>query len=577
MRKAVLGAMGALCGVVLSGCGPEDLVEENADTRLAKAQQALTPPQIPDLCTRFPTFCNGGGPTLGEPVLGRGWNAVSDRDLPSLLSCLETFTKANGGLNAPRVSSSVQFVSDVADIKEVMRFDARVNGGLPGGAVPVSGSLYGEASRTVTAKQSTINLVVHTRVEFAPGRITSTPRLTTAALQRFDGSGPAAFRAMCGDRYAEQVAMGAEYMAVFKISSSNTTVQSEIKAQLLASLGSAPTTGQAVRAVATATNGNVNAGINSNGSLSTTVNNTRVNIEISMLQNGGPLAENPTSMQQIINRFTSFPSSLTSESELAPMTVTLKPWNQTANFGTRAQFALGDSSTALSRVLGPAYAAYFDAYNELSFAVDNANSGMFFPFDVNAASRLMNDVAIKLLDIEDAINACGASGCTEATTRRLLGGGWETIRSELPIRKQLYVVTGTQFLNAATNANVLSVGAPDGWTTSPGGCKIDEDENNPTYRNFVRIWSASGVGGSNCRFKLFQNGRLAAPWQIEDVNAALSQSEIVRMPTSDNLLMDLKQLSLPWSVPVSYVRSVTLAGPQGDPAASPWRAAIRRR
>lgn len=563
--------MGAMCGVMLVGCGPDGEAEA---ARVKAAHQALLPPLDP--CRLNPKLCDSGLTNPGA-TLGRGWNAVSDQDLPSHLSCLDAFSTVDPGLTGAVVSSRVRFVSDVADVKNVLQVDARVSGGLPGAKIPVSGSVFGDMGRTATATTSAVQLLVHTRIEFNPHRITSVPRVTSGALSRFDTNGAAAFRAQCGDRYVEQLAMGAEYLAIFKISSTNTSVQSHVKANLSAQLGANPNPTQAIQAVAAATGADLSGGLSANGSITGSVDNTRVVVEVDVLQRGGPTAPNPTSLQDAINRFRDFPSSVTRATELKPMTVTLKPWTQTANFGTRQPFSLSNPSSALSRVFGPAYAAWLDAYNELAFALSSSGSNMYFAFDVDAARALMDEAAVKLLDLEQAIDECGAdAACTEASARALIGGDWQTVRAQLPVRKQLYRLTGRQFKQVTDSVNALSSGAIDGWTTAPAPCHIDFDDADPLKRDSIRIWTNSGVAGAGCRYKLFQGGRLISPWLINSMTTDFDQSTLVRMSTPGNLRLELTQFAWPWLWPVSYVDEVVLAGPQGDPAGEPWRTSVTR-
>lgn len=557
-------------GLLTLGCGPE---AEVGPERVRAAHEALLPPI--SLCTTKPQLCAGGVQNTGA-ILGRGWNLISDQDLPSLLSCLEPFSTSSPGLTGPVVTSKVTFLSDVSDVKDVLQLDARVSGGLPAADIPVSGSVFGDMGRTARATTSAVQLLVHTKVEFNPTRITSTPRVTAGALSRFDGSGAAAFRTLCGDRYVEQVAMGAEFLAVIRVSSTNTSVQSHVKANLSAAIGANATAEQTIGAVASATGVSRNGLLSANGSITGSVSNTQVEVQLEVLQRGGPLANNPTSLNELISRFQSFPTSITSESQLRPMRVVLKPYGQTANFGTRTAFSMTDASSSLSRVLGPAYAAYMDAYNELSFALSQSGSNMYFPFDQTAAATLMDEAAIKLLDIEQEIEACGGgASCTEALERATIGTDWVTLRSRLPVRKQLYVLTGKQFKSVTDGVNALSSGAIDGYASAPAPCHIDFDDD-PTLRNAIRVWTNSGVAGSGCRFKLFQRGRLVSPWQLHAVDADLDDSTLVRFPTSSNLRMELTQFAYPWLWPVSYVKTVTLAGPQGDPAGEPWRTAVER-
>lgn len=562
-----------MAGAVLAsaGCGPEDAMDES--TRVAAAREALLPPQ--SICTTHPNLCTPLPISNPHPALSRGWNLISDQDTPSLLSCLEPPTVSAQTLNGARVTTSVKFVSDVTDVKDTLQLDARIAGGLPQASIPVSGSLFGDVGRTTTAKSTAIQLLVHTRVEYAPQRITSVPRLTAGALQRFDTNGAVAFRDLCGDRYVEQVTMGASFYAVVKLSSNVTSVQSHLRANLLANVSNGDAPDQAVKKALEA----VNAGgsISANGSVTGSFNNTAVEVSIELQQLGGPVANNPLSVPDLLERLRTFPTSITTVSQLVPMGMTLKPYAQSANFGTRQVFAMGDASTSLTRVLGPAYAAYFDAYQELDFALSHSSS-LFFPFNASTAAALMDECAVKLLDIESLIERCGAGeACTEAQMRSAIGTSWQTLRSRLPLRKQLFKVTGKAFMEQAQLRGALSTATAEGFAGNMEPCVLDINETaaTTTLRNSVRMFSRAALPGtSSCRYRLFNNGSLRAPWNIEAIDADLTESTITRMPTATNLRLDVTQRAQPWHWPVSYVKTLTLAGPE-EQSPDAWRAAVQ--
>ena len=574
-RIVVVGLLASLAG---SGCGPQEELESDPRAeRLAAAKQALLPPSGPDLppidpCFLDPNACTNLFTNI-HPTVGRGWNLISDQDQPSKLSCLQSYSMSAPSLTSPGVSSRVSFVSDARTIKDKLQLDARVSGGLPAADVPVSGSIYGNMSRTATATTSTVQLMVYSKVTYAPVRVTSVPKLTTGALAKFDTEGAVAFRNACGDAYVEEAVMGAELFGIIKISSSDTSLQSTLKAGISAGLGSTPTPAQAAQAVSTATNTGLNASFGADGSLTKTINGSQVTIEMEFFQNGGPLQANPISLQELINRFQNFPVTITSVSDLRVVGVGLKPYSQTSNFGTRLAFAMSDSSSALSRVLGPAYLAYLDAYNELAFALQHTGTGAYFPFNAANAAALMDEAALKILDIEELIESCGTGqGCTEQQVTAAVGTQWINIRSLLPVRRQLYVLTGQQFKSGTDGANVISTSTIN-WATAPAPCRIDTTLSVP---GAVRIWTVGGVGGGNCTFRLFDGGELSGLWNVHSFNLELdSQSTLERAPTKADLTMRINVYSYPWYNGRAYLHGVTLAGPQGDPAAEPWRAAIR--
>ena len=141
------------------------------------------------------------------------------------------------------------------------------------------------------------------------------------------------------------------------------------------------------------------------------------------------------------------------------------------------------------------------------------------------------------------------------------------------MRKQFYTVLASDFKDAAALKGAISTKAADGYTTG-GACTIDTDSAKAAGN--VRIWTASGIGGSGCRYKLFNGGSLAAPWQVFAMSSDFTDSlnSVVHMPSASDLTLELTQFSWPWHFTRAYVYTITLAGPQGDDAAQPWRDAI---
>lgn len=563
----------------LAACAPEggdfDIQDELATVPMGGSPDAIArrdrlgglPTNIDfDLCATNPSIC--------YPLMGRGWNAVTDTDGPSLLTCLEAFSVSNPGLTGATVTSKVRFATSTVDVKDSMRIDGRVSGSVPAGEVPVAGSLFGEASRTAKATQSALTLLVHTKIEFAPLRISSVPKVSATALSRFDVDGRTAFRNLCGDRFVESITMGAEFFAVIQMSSSNTSVQSKLKASLSAALGSGQNPATAVDTTLDTVNANPNAQLGVNGSVTGSFQGSAVEVRIEVLQRGGSITTNPTTPQEIITRFALFPSLVTSQSQLVPMGFGLMSYTQASNWGTRTPFSILGATDAVTQVLGPAYAAYFDAYNELAFALSHTGSNMYFPFDENAAAALMNESALKLAAIESELDRCGRGGvCNATTAANVAGTQWPTLRSRLPVRKQLYKVASKTFMDGAALRGAISTKGWEGYGTG-GSCNIDTDLAQPTGN--VRIWTASGVGGTGCRYKLFNRGRLTGLWDVHAMNFDFSRSgnTMDKLPSKDDLTLSLYQFSLPWQFAKGYTFDITLAGPAGDETSEPWRQAI---
>ena len=218
-----------------------------------------------------------------NPDIGKGWNLVGDTDQPSLNTCLQPFTVSSPGLSGAVITSHVRFASSTSEVQSAMDFGGRVSGGVAG-AVPVTGSIFGDASRTVSANQSALTLMAYTKIEFAPRRLNSAPALTDDALARFDNNGPVAFRNLCGDRYVESVTMGAEYLAVIQMSSSDTSVQSSLKTSLTAALGGSQDPSAAVGTAISAAGASPGAQIGVGGSLNGHFHGTSVDIRIDVLQ-----------------------------------------------------------------------------------------------------------------------------------------------------------------------------------------------------------------------------------------------------------------------------------------------------
>ena len=565
-RSRIVTALTA-CLFGLAACGPD---AARPSPMLRKSSAYLQPPTMFANCNTNPSQ------PICTPEMGRGWNLISDTDSPSLLTCLQPYTIDDPGLVGATTTSHVEFVSSTTAVSDTMDADARVSGAVPA-SIPVSGSVFGDASRTVKANNGAITLMVYSKVEYAPRRLHGTPLVTDAALSTFDTNGAVAFRNLCGDRYVESVTMGGELLASIQIYTSSTSVQSKLKGALTAALGTTQDPSQAIGKAISTAGADANAQLSTSGSLSGSFQGSTVSVSIDFLQRGGGVSTNPISPQDIMDRFVAFPTMVTTRANLVPVGMGLQQFTQAANFGARSPFSVGSTTNALMQVLGPAYSAYFNAYNELSFFLENNTSNMYFAFDSVTAGNMLDDAANHLAIIEAEIDRCAGANpspaCTVTYESSFLGTAWTTLRSKLPVRKQFYTVTASDFKDAAALKGAISTKAADGYTTG-GSCNIDTDSAKAAGN--VRIWTASGIGGSGCRYKLFNGGSLAAPWQVFAMSSDFTDSlnTVVHMPSASDLTLELTQFSWPWHFTRGWVYTITLAGPQGDDAAQPWRDAI---
>jgi hypothetical protein len=160
--------------------------------------------------------------------------------------------------------------------------------------------------------------------------------------------------------------------------------------------------------------------------------------------------------------------------------------------------------------------------------------------------------------------------------------------SQLPVRKQFYDVGAKGFMEAARQRGVDSGGVviADGPLNTKGAvmCVIDQKEGwdvpgLPTA-HYVRVWTARGVTGTSCRFRMFDGGKLRAPWDIHKTDFDIDgpNQTLEKAPNRSDLTLRSKQVSPLASFnsdTQAILRSLVLIGPAGDPATEPWRQAIR--
>lgn len=566
---------------LLAACGgPEQQAElASSDTLLGPT----TPPQLELGCIAALgcriTRAEGEAAPI-QAHLGRGWNEISDTDTPSYFSCLEPFTQSSASLTGIQIESSFELVSSSQTLHDVLNIDGRVSGSAPTAPVPVSGSIGGNILNDATAHQDAINLVVRTKVRFTPQRITSTPRLSATALSRYDNSGAAAFRNLCGDRFVDEVIPGGEYIALMQFSSSSSDVQRTLKARINAAIGSAQNSGQAVQAAVQEANLPLSLGIDGGGSSTSTFQGSTLEVRIQTIQRGGSDKSNATTIQQIINKFAAFPTTITTLADTAVVGVHLANYTAVPNFGTRTIFNMSDSSSAVSLILGPRYLHYHNVYNQLDFALQNQNNDMYFSFNVTNAENLRDQAAQKILDVEAAVERCASNTrCTTAEMQTLFPTGFAP-SSQLPKRKQFYRVAGKTFMDATIEKGAVATFTKD--LNVGGSCHIDQDITPPLPpAGHFRVWTGRGLTGTTCRFRIMDGARLTGLWNIHTMNANIPISDnqqITHSPEKSDLSLKLVQTS-PF---VSFAPDTTavvnhfiLVGPEGDPALEPWRNAIR--
>lgn len=585
LRRSLLFSVLAFSWV---GCGP-DLEGEEPPAMSAQALTALKPtlkkPPFRFDCRTTPwaPVCQLAATRDSSKVdshLGRGWNEISDQDVPSFYSCLETFSVSDPGLVGPTVTSSFRVVSSSKELKDELNFDGRVSGSAPTQSVPVSGSLEGQVLRLASAHQNAVNVVVRTQITFEPVRISSTPVVKSSALTRFDTLGPRAFRDLCGDRFVEQVTRGAEFIAVLQIYSSDTATQSKLLGRLQFDIGNALSGEEALTKAVDATGAGLNASVNTGGSFTSSFDGKDIEVRIETLQRGGSVLSNVTTVSDLLTRYQDFPAQVTQKAHTVTMGVRLQSYGSLPSFGARQPFSMSGTSNAVNLVLAPAYMRYLDAYNQLAFALANVGRDMYFNFDLNAANALLSDVSDKLLLIESEVDRCSRdSGCTVAGEQALVATNWNQLLSQLPVRKQYYTVTAKDFKAAADLAGALSSGTPE--FTLGGQCVIDEDTTPPMPPpGHFRVWTLRGLSGTACNYELFKGGRLHSPWAIHRFDYEMTQNAnqtLQKSPSANDLALRFRQVSPVASFQPdtqAIFHRIVLAGPAGNPDSEPWRNAI---
>lgn len=576
MQISRLQLITILTAAGMTACGgPEGAAEE------AQGEAIITPPRasLPPLPCAVLGSCRisreEGEAAPIQAHLGRGWNEVSDTDTPSYFSCLEPFGQSTVRLTNPIITSSFELVSSSITLNDTLDLDARVSGAVPG--VPVSGSLGGSLLQKATAHQDSINLLVRTTVQYAPQRITTTPRVSASALARFDGAGPRAFRDLCGDRFVDQVTPGGEYVAIIQISSADSTAQRTMKARLSAAIGASASGGEAVAAAVE--EANIPLELDVGGTADTTVESAQFSVRIDTLKRGGNTRVNATTIREVIQEFANFPASIQTVDDTAVMGVHLARYTAIPNFGTRRPFSVSDASSAVSLVLAPRYVHYLDVYNQLNFALENQANDMYFPFDAVAVADLRDQAAENLLAVEAAVDTCASgNGCTVADAQLAFPTNFAPSAS-LPKRKQFYKVLAKALMDATSEAGASSSFTAD--ANLGGSCHIDQDTTPPMpAAGHVRVWTGRGLSGTTCRYSLMRGARLTGLWDVHsiDQNIPVSNNQrITHSPEKSDLRFGIVQTSpLASFAPdtTAVIHHFILVGPEGDPSREPWRAAI---
>lgn len=581
--------------VLITGCTAADDGDDSEEgvtlqqsDALALRGKMLKKPRLPARCrtgSKLP-LCKllAGEPSFGGPVdehLGRGWNDISDLDAPSYYSCLEPITVSDPGLTRPTVESKFHFASTTETLFQSLSLDARVSGTDPTKTVPVAASVGGTMLQTATAHRNAINIVLHSKVTFGPKRISATPRMAAGALERFDRSGPRAFRDLCGDRYVESVTPGGEFFAVVQITSSNAKTQSDLRARLSAAFAAGDDAGAALQKVVNATNLGDGAGINLGGSSRATSDVGAVEVRIETLQRGGSDLSIPTTIAELRSRFASFPTSITSARQTAVMGIRTASYKALPTFGTRTPFSVTDASSSVNRILAPRFVQWLDLYNEATYAL--ANPSRFFTFDSVVVTRLQQKASDALTQIESTLDACGTgAACAEGTMRTTVPDPSAEL-GRLPLRKQRYVITAERFRAAAEAAGALTKFERK-WGN--GQCIVDKDTSPPVPPpGHFRVWTSRGLSlpDTRCHFKLFSGGFLRAPWQVDslDYDIRLSENQVIEHVSNErDLTFEFEQVSpfVSFAPDTSAVfNGITLLGPAGDESDEPWREAIESR
>jgi len=546
-------------------------------------------------------LCRVLSASTGQPIpefLGRGWNEITDADLPSgLAPCLDPLTIENPGLVSATIESRIKIIASSSQVNDAFNLDGRINGRIPIEGIPVSGTLQGDILRLANIHESVLTVIARTAITYRPQRISAVPAISQAALGTL-GQSAIAFRDKCGDKFVEAVAPGGEFIAVIRIFSRDTATQSKIAARLSASLvgdsSSPEQSAQALSAMLQSANVPGGVGVDTGGSVSNSFEGKEVSIEIETLQRGGSDRSNVTDVAHLIARYRSFPTTVTRAEDTVPMGFRLQPYTAAGN-GDQVRgrlFGITDRASLVSTVLWPSYMNYLTARDALTFWLEQCGQqaqtcGSYFPYDLNRAQTTLTQVNVAVGSIEAAVDQCGRSEpCTQSSLQALVPRDHgASIIAALPVRKQFYSVGAQAFKDAAAQAGALSNGAVVADPLPGAGqCFIDSVPSVPNLPSaqYVRIWTARGVTGTTCRFEMFKQGKLQPPWDIAQTDFDIKQSgnQVLEKPLSRNdLTLKLKQVSPLVNInpdTTAILKSLILVGPAGDPATEPWRQAIKR-
>jgi hypothetical protein len=545
-------------------------------------------------------MCRATPASTGEPIpafIGRGWNEITDEDLPSTFSCLDPVTVDNPGLVSPRIESRIKIVSNSSQVNDVMNLTGRISGRLPIQAVPISGSLQGDVLRLASIHESVITVVARTAITYSPQRIATVPAISQAALGTLTQSA-IAFRDKCGDKFVEAVNPGGEFIALIQIFSRDTATQSKVAARISAGLGgdsgSPDQTAQALSTLLQEANVPSGAAVDTGGSVSNSFEGKELSIQIETLQRGGSNRSNITTVAELIARYRSFPSTVTRPEDTVPMGFRLQPYTAAGNGGqARGKlFGIEDRASLVSNILFPTYLNELTARDALTFWLQQCGTqaqtcALFFPYDLNRAQTTLGQIDTTIANIEAAVDQCGrGQACTQASLQALVPPDrGASLVAGLPVRKQFYSVGARAFKEAAEQVGALSSGAV---VANPlpglGQCFIDKPQSVPNLPTdqWVRIWTARGVTGTTCRFEIFKRAKLQSPWDVVNTDFDIPQSGnqvLEKMLSRSDLTLTLKQTSPLANInpdTTAILKGLLLVGPAGDPAIEPWRQAIKR-
>jgi hypothetical protein len=320
---------------------------------------------------------------------------------------------------------------------------------------------------------------------------------------------------------------------VIKIFSRDTALQSTIAHRIAASVGAFGSSDQAAQgldALMKNAGAGPGAGVNTGGSLTTTVDTKEVQIQIETLQRGGSNRTNVTTVAQLIDRYRTFPSTVRRAEDTVPMGFHLQAYTNAGN-GDQVRgklFAISDRTAWSPAVLWPTYMNYILAEEALTFWLQR-----WKPAELVRAVLLLRPAEGADAPHPDRRGPggdrwpptrCGRGlACTASRLERRSRRPGNAIVSQLPVRKQLYAVGAKAFMEAAGQRGPLRrrrhrrrplntrVWANASSTRSRAGTP-----GLPTAQH-VRVWTARR-DRTSCRFRIFDGGRLRAPWDIQSTD-----------------------------------------------------------